>query len=115
MLTVAAVVGRSCVVWSWPSWLGRRRPALSHLHIVLYARVGCHPCADAKTLLADRQARDGFRLEVRDIDAEPEMKARYGDCVPVVLVNDRVRFRGRVDRRLLDRLLEGERGGTVDQ
>lgn len=98
------------MVWSWPSWLRRRRAALAHLHIVLYARPGCHPCDAAKSLLADRARSYGFRWEVRDVDADAPVCERYGNCVPVVMVDGKVRFKGKVEPRLLDRLLRGEAG-----
>jgi hypothetical protein len=43
-----------------------------------------------------------------DIDTDPDLVARYGTEVPVVTVNGKVRFRGEVNRVLLERLLEGE-------
>ena len=45
-----------------------------------------------------------FGLEKRDVDSEPELKTRHGDFVPVVTVNGKVRFRGRVNPVLLERL-----------
>jgi hypothetical protein len=40
-----------------------------------------------------------------DVEGDPELAARYGDSVPVVTVNGKVRFRGRVNDVLLRRLL----------
>ena len=48
----------------------------------------------------------GFTLEKIDVDADPELAARYGGCVPVVLINGQVRFRGRVNKALLERILD---------
>lgn len=89
----------------WLRWLGgeRQRP---DLFVVLYTRSGCHLCTDAWTLLEAERQRFGFRLESRDIDANPTLAAQYGLCVPVVTVNDKVRFRGRVNGVLLRRLLQ---------
>jgi hypothetical protein len=60
--------------------------------------------------LADRQRRHGFTLADVNVDTDAELIGRYGECVPVVTVDGVVRFRGRVDARLLDRLLTGEAG-----
>ena len=49
----------------------------------------------------------GLEPELVDIDQDPELLVRYGQCVPVVLIDGRLRFRGRVDPRLLRRLLRG--------
>ncbi len=71
--------------------------------VVLYTRSGCHLCEDAKALLV----RHGLRVDEVDIDVDPELVERYGLCVPVVEIEGRERFRGRVDERLLVRLLAG--------
>jgi len=68
---------------------------------ILYTRAGCHLCDDALAMLT----RYGLRPEVIDIDGDGELAAQYGQCVPVVLIDGRLRFRGHVDERLLRRLL----------
>lgn len=70
-------------------------------NVILYSRAGCHLCDDAAVLLA----RHGLRFERVDIDQDPQLQARYDQCVPVVLIDGRERFRGRVDELLLRRLL----------
>jgi hypothetical protein len=47
-------------------------------------------------------------LATVDVDSDPELVARHGDCVPVVTVNGKVRFRGAVNPVLLARLLTAE-------
>jgi glutaredoxin len=69
--------------------------------IVLYSRQGCHLCDDAAAALT----RLGLTFEVVDVDADPELKTRYNECVPVIVIDGKERFRGRVDERLLRRLL----------
>jgi glutaredoxin len=75
------------------------------LHTVVYTRDGCHLCEDAIALLH----RHGLKPETVDIDADPDLRERYNVCVPVVVIDGRERFRGRVDERLLRRLLAAER------
>jgi len=89
--------------WAWL----RGRPWRPDLRFVVWTRKGCHLCDEAWDLLERESRRSGFALETADVDVNPEMKGRYGDCVPVVEVNGRVRFRGRVNRVLLMRLLRG--------
>ena len=43
-----------------------------------------------------------------DIDADPGLRARYDTTVPVVAVDGKVRFKGVVNRVLLERLLWAE-------
>jgi hypothetical protein len=45
-----------------------------------------------------------------DIDSDPELRSKYTECVPVVVIDGRERFRGRVDEVLLRRLLRGRQG-----
>ncbi len=89
----------------WP--FRKRQVAIptSRLEFVLYSRSGCHLCDAAETLLRDRQSRFAFGLDKVDVDTDPELARRYGECVPIVLVNGKLRFRGRVEPQLLDRLL----------
>ena len=96
--------------WSrWRAWWGRRqRPALD---VVLYTRQGCHLCEDAWAELAAARQRHGFRLSLVDVDSDPRLVAEHGEHVPVVTVNGQVRFRGRVNRVLLERLLTALRRG----
>lgn len=71
------------------------------IEIVLYTRAGCHLCDDAKAILESY----GLAFESVDIDRDPQLVERFGQCVPVVFVNGRERFRGRIDPLLLRRLL----------
>jgi glutaredoxin len=69
--------------------------------VVLYTRQGCHLCDDAAALL--RQF--GVNAQLIDIDADAALRARFNICVPVVEIDGRIRFRGRVDPVLLRRIL----------
>jgi glutaredoxin len=69
--------------------------------VTLYTRQGCHLCEDAKAVLV----RHGLSVKEVDIDQEPELKARYQECIPVVVIDGVERFRGRVNEMLLRRLL----------
>jgi glutaredoxin len=71
------------------------------LEIILYTRLGCHLCDDAKAMLESY----GLTVQTVDIDGDPQWVERYGQCVPVVFVDGRERFRGRIDPVLLRRLL----------
>ena len=68
---------------------------------ILYSRNGCHLCQ----LAGDTLARHGVAYDVVDIDTEPQLRDRYDQCVPVVVIDGVERFRGRVDALLLRRLL----------
>jgi glutaredoxin len=86
------------------SWLwGRRHAALD---IILYTRRGCHLCDTARLVLDRARRRYGFRMATVDVDTSPALVERYGNWVPVVTVNGRLRFRGAVNPVLLQRLLD---------
>jgi len=69
---------------------------------VLYTRRGCHLCDVAQQLLADH----GLKPELIDIDADKSLREKFDTCVPVVEINGRIRFRGRVDPVFLRRVLQ---------
>jgi glutaredoxin len=69
--------------------------------IIVYTRAGCHLCDEAAALLT----RFGLRFESVDIDADPQLRVQYDQCVPVVVIDGTERFRGRIDELLLRRLL----------
>jgi hypothetical protein len=74
--------------------------------VILYTRVGWHLCDDAR----DALVRHGLAPVEVDIDRDESLKARYHECVPVVVIDGVERFRGRVNEVLLRRLV-GRRGG----
>lgn len=69
--------------------------------VKLYTRQGCHLCDDAYVILT----QNGLLPESIDIDAHPELFERFTDCVPVVEIDGKIRFRGQVNEVLLKRLL----------
>jgi glutaredoxin len=77
--------------------------------VVLYTRAGCHLCEDAKLTLDKHQDRFPLQISEVDIDRDPVLKAKYGECVPVVTIYGKERFRGRVSEALLLRLLAARR------
>ncbi len=93
---------------------GRRKGACdaSGLAFTVYTRARCCCCHKALDLLEDHRTRYGFTLETVDVDCDPALTEAFGSMVPVVAVNGKVRFKGRVNPVLLQRLLEAEGRGT---
>jgi glutaredoxin len=77
------------------------------MNVVMYTRVGCHLCEDAQRLLLDV----GLTPQLVDIDGDPELVERFNECVPVVEVDGKIRFRGRIEPVLLRRLVAGGENG----
>lgn len=81
--------------------------------VTLYTRQGCHLCEDAHAVLEKSRQRHPFHLDIIDVDADPQLVAQYNECVPVVMIDGKVRFRGRVDLVLLERTLRGAGGSSI--
>jgi hypothetical protein len=71
----------------------------------MYTREGCHLCEQAWVVL--QRAARRYRLALRqvDVDSDPALVEQHGTCVPVVVIDGRVRFRGVVNAVLLERIL----------
>ena len=83
-----------------PQWPGIRFDSVE-----LYTRSACHLCHQAReTLLLHHE----FFAEISEIliDGDPDLIARYGESVPVVVIDGRERFRGQIDVLLLRRLID---------
>jgi glutaredoxin len=79
----------------------------------LFTRRGCHLCQSAWQLLTDRQRRFGYTLDSEDVDADPALLQWYGNWVPVVTINGKLRFRGGVSPILFDRLFKHDADGDA--
>lgn len=55
--------------------------------VTLYTRVGCHLCEDARAVVERVCADLGEEFEEVDIDADPQLRERFGDEVPVTFVD----------------------------
>ncbi len=74
--------------------------------LILYTRENCHLCDEAFDLLQSYSAYLPVIREV-DIDHEPALRQQWDTWVPVVEIDGKVRFKGRVSEILLRRLIEG--------
>lgn len=55
----------------------------------LLTRAGCHLCVTAEETIARLAAEAGLTSELVDVDGDDELRAEYGDRVPVVLLDGR--------------------------
>jgi glutaredoxin len=93
---------RSTVGGAWQA----SRPGCRFRRVILYTRAGCGLCDAAKGIL--EQYGDYLPpVEEVDIATDHGLIEKYGTCVPVIVVDGKVRFRGRLDEALLRRLIEG--------
>jgi glutaredoxin len=79
-------------------------PPADH-RITLLSRTGCHLCDEARSVLDRVAAELGAGLDERDVDADPDLRAQYGDWVPVILVDGQEHGYWRVEEERLRRAL----------
>ena len=71
------------------------------MNVTLYTRKGCHLCEQAHQTLIEH----GITPTVFDIEDDQRLCEEFDTCVPVVVIDGKERFRGRVNEVLLRRLL----------
>lgn len=65
--------------------------------VTVYSRAGCHLCEAAEQIVAEVCASAGESWLRVDIDADPELVAKFSDQVPVTFVDGRQHDFWRVD------------------
>lgn len=67
------------------------------VRVVVLTRTGCHLCDDAIAIVRAVCAETGDTWATQDIDADPELRRRYTDEVPVTFVDGAQHDYWRVD------------------
>jgi glutaredoxin len=80
--------------------------------VVVYSRKGCHLCEVVKQTLAGMEGEADFHWREVDIDADPQLREKYNDEVPVVFIDGRKAFKYRMEGHQLLRALAGRGSGT---
>lgn len=83
----------------------RRRP-----RVLLVSKQDCGLCDEAKEALEHARARVDYDLEVRSIDDDASLREAHALEVPVIFIDGRKKFFGRVSLPLLLRELRGAAG-----
>ena len=79
--------------------------------LTLYSKPGCHLCEDARATVDEvvgrLEASGAASVDIEEIDilGEPALQARYGEEIPVVLIDGRMHTYWRVDAARLERAL----------
>ncbi|WP_153146462.1 glutaredoxin family protein [Dechloromonas sp. H13] len=61
---------------------------MAAIELTLLSRSYCHLCHDMEVAAAPLAAEFGVALRVVDVDADPELEAKYDELVPVLLHDD---------------------------
>ena len=75
--------------------------------VVFYTRKGCCLCDDALAVVEAARREAPFALSIVDVDEDPSLVDRFGDKVPVVVVDGRIHAKYRVDEQTLLRRVRG--------
>ncbi|OLS98940.1 NrdH-redoxin [Pseudonocardia sp. CNS-004] len=62
---------------------------MTQRRVIVYTRVDCGLCAKAEAEVARICADVGAGWTTVDVDSDPELRAEYGDRVPVIEVDGR--------------------------
>ena len=82
-------------------------PPTARARVTLYTRPGCHLCEAAREVVASVCTELGESYEEISILEDPELVRRYGEEIPVTLVDGRQHDFWRVDPARLRRALSG--------
>ncbi len=75
--------------------------------VVVYSRKGCHLCDVVKQTLTQLEGAADFQWHEVDIDLDPELRQKYNDEVPVVVIDGRKAFKYRMEGHQFLRAIAG--------
>jgi glutaredoxin len=77
--------------------------------LTIYSRPGCHLCDDMKAVVARVLERStaSVSMEEVDISSDPDLEARYGTEIPVLVVDGRKAAKYRITEVELTRIIAG--------
>lgn len=119
-LIILATFVTGCMLLRQPGSVeqgGRKSSTKRFRRVIVYTRRNCHLCDEAMSLLESYRSNLP-PLETIDVDSNPTLVAQFGSCVPVIEIDGKVRFRGRVNPVLLKRLIAHgpvERTGEIQE
>ena len=80
--------------------------------LTLYSRPGCHLCDEMKAVVQRVIGAAAVRAAVEEVDisADPDLEARYGLEIPVLLIDGKKAAKYRVTEGELTRMLGARQG-----
>ena len=74
--------------------------------VIVYSRQGCTCCNTAMAELQKAAMKYHLNITLVDIDDDSRLVEAYGLEVPVITIDGKVRFKGKINPVLLERLLK---------
>ena len=79
--------------------------------VTLYSRPGCHLCDEMKAVVERVALAIPLTIDVIDVSTDPQLEARYGVDIPVLLIAGKKAAKHRVSEEELRRILKGRWAG----
>lgn len=79
---------------------------------ILYTRHGCPPCFALRRLARRASRRTGIPLVEQEVGGDPELEARFGSEVPVLIIAGQSPLRGKVGSAEVDALFHRAAGSA---
>jgi glutaredoxin len=73
--------------------------------LTLYSRQGCGLCDEMKEVIRTVASEIPIEMEEIDIDGSPELRAKFGDEVPVLFIDGRKAFKYRLTIKQFEKRL----------
>jgi len=82
--------------------------------LTIYSRPGCHLCDEMKAIVhhVAKAAEPPLAVEEIDISTDPDLEARYGLEIPVLLVDGKKAAKYRITEETLTRLIRDRARGA---
>ena len=74
--------------------------------VVLITKADCHLCEEARRTVGRVAAELGLEWSEEQVDQQPELRERYAEEIPVVLVDGVQRDFWKIDEARLERVLQ---------
>jgi glutaredoxin len=75
--------------------------------VTIYSRTGCHLCEIAIDQIRTVKQDINFDIEIKLIDKDLELEKKYGEQVPVILIDDKIHDYWRVDLTRFTKAIKG--------
>ena len=75
------------------------------IHLTLYSRPGCHLCEEMKAVINRLAADSPLALTEIDISTDPDLEARYGTEIPVLIADGKKVAKYRISEAQLRRMI----------
>lgn len=82
------------------------------MNLTIYSRPGCHLCDVMKKVVARVGRTIPITLEEIDISGDPELESRYGQEIPVLMIDGTKVAKYRIGEDELRRRLMARAGGS---